>query len=51
MAYNEKLANMTRELIAQSHKNVIEKAMFGGLCFMVNDKMCGCGERKTDDSA
>ena len=40
MAYNEKLADMTRELISQSHKNVEEKAMFGGLCFMVNDKMC-----------
>jgi TfoX/Sxy family transcriptional regulator of competence genes len=39
MAFNEKLANMTRELIAQTHKNVEEKAMFGGLCFMVNDKM------------
>jgi TfoX/Sxy family transcriptional regulator of competence genes len=40
MAYNEKIANMTRELIALTHKNVQEKAMFGGLCFMVNDKMC-----------
>lgn len=40
MAYNEKLANMTRELIALTHKKVEEKAMFGGLCFMVNDKMC-----------
>ena len=40
MAYNEKLANMARELIVQTHKNVEEKAMFGGLCFMVNDKMC-----------
>ena len=40
MAYNEKLANMTRELIALSHKKVEEKAMFGGLCFMVNGKMC-----------
>lgn len=40
MAYNEKLADMTRELIALTHKNVKEKAMFGGLCFMVNDKMC-----------
>jgi TfoX/Sxy family transcriptional regulator of competence genes len=40
MAYNEKLANLTRELIAQTQKNVEEKAMFGGLCFMVNDKMC-----------
>ena len=39
MAYNETLANMTRELIAQTHRNVEEKSMFGGLCFMVNDKM------------
>ena len=40
MGYNEKLADMTRELISVTHKNVEEKAMFGGLCFMVNDKMC-----------
>lgn len=40
MAYNEKLADMTRELISLTHKKVEEKAMFGGLCFMVNDKMC-----------
>ncbi len=40
MAYNEKLANMTRELITLTQKNVEEKPMFGGLCFMVNDKMC-----------
>lgn len=40
MAYNEKLADMTRKIISLSHKNVEEKKMFGGLCFMVNDKMC-----------
>jgi TfoX/Sxy family transcriptional regulator of competence genes len=40
MPYNEKLADRTRELIALTHKNVEEKKMFGGLCFMVNDKMC-----------
>ncbi len=40
MAYNEKLANMTREIISLTHQNVEEKPMFGGLCFMVNDKMC-----------
>jgi TfoX/Sxy family transcriptional regulator of competence genes len=40
MAYNEKLADMTRELISLTHKKVEEKRMFGGLCFMVNDKMC-----------
>lgn len=43
MAYNEQLANMTRELIAQTHTHVTEKAMFDGLCFMVNEKMCEIG--------
>jgi TfoX/Sxy family transcriptional regulator of competence genes len=40
VAYNEKLATNVRELISLTHKNVEEKAMFGGLCFMVNEKMC-----------
>lgn len=40
MPYNEKLADCTREIISLTHKNVKEKRMFGGLCFMVNDKMC-----------
>lgn len=40
MSYNESLANRTREIISLTHKNVEEKKMFGGLCFMVNDKMC-----------
>ncbi len=40
MSYNEKLADRVREIISLTHKNVEEKKMFGGLCFMVNDKMC-----------
>lgn len=40
MACNEKLADRTRELIMLTHKITEEKKMFGGLCFMVNDKMC-----------
>jgi TfoX/Sxy family transcriptional regulator of competence genes len=40
MAYDEKLADRVREIITLTHKNVEEKRMFGGLCFMVNDKMC-----------
>ena len=40
MAYNEKLADQTREIISRTHKRVEEKKMFGGLCFMVNNKMC-----------
>lgn len=40
MAYNEKLADRVREIIAVTHNITEEKKMFGGLCFMVNDKMC-----------
>ena len=40
MAYNEKLADRVREIIAQHTSKIEEKKMFGGLCFMVNDKMC-----------
>jgi len=40
MAYDEKLADRAREIIALTHKNVEEKKMFGGMCFMVNGKMC-----------
>lgn len=39
MAYNEKLVNRIREKLVDI-KNVEEKNMFGGVCFMVNDKMC-----------
>jgi TfoX/Sxy family transcriptional regulator of competence genes len=40
MPYDESLADRVRSLIACTHKNIEEKRMFGGLCFMVNDKMC-----------
>lgn len=40
MAYNEKLADRVRELLSASVNTVVEKKMFGGLCFMINDKMC-----------
>ncbi len=40
MAYSEKLASRVREFIGETEKNIEEKKMFGGLCFMVNDKMC-----------
>lgn len=38
MPLNEKLAARVRELLADQPK-LEEKRMFGGLCFMVNDKM------------
>jgi len=40
MAFNENLANLVREVIARTHIRVEEKRMFGGLCFMANDKIC-----------
>jgi TfoX/Sxy family transcriptional regulator of competence genes len=41
MAYNEKLAQRVRSLMpATPATKVVEKKMFGGLCFMVDDKMC-----------
>jgi TfoX/Sxy family transcriptional regulator of competence genes len=40
MPFSEKLADRIREIIAVTHKDVEEKKMFAGLCFMVNDKMC-----------
>lgn len=39
MAYNEKLADRIRESISHL-SNVEEKQMFGGICFMVDGKMC-----------
>lgn len=40
MSYDQKLADRVREMILLTHQNIVEKAMFGGLCFIVNDKMC-----------
>jgi TfoX/Sxy family transcriptional regulator of competence genes len=40
MAYNEQLADRVREVLSVSNTKIDEKPMFGGLCFMVNDKMC-----------
>lgn len=41
MAYNEQLADRIRELLA-NEPTLVEKKMFGGVCFMLKDKMC-CG--------
>lgn len=40
MAYNEKLAERVREQIKTAGHKAEEKAMFGGLCFLVKGKMC-----------
>jgi TfoX/Sxy family transcriptional regulator of competence genes len=39
MAYNEKLNDRIREAMARLPK-VEEKYMFGGVCYMLNGKMC-----------
>jgi hypothetical protein len=41
MAYDEELAKRLRNIFDQ-RSDVVEKKMFGGLCFMVSDHMC-CG--------
>ncbi|MDB5277479.1 MAG: TfoX family protein [Ferruginibacter sp.] len=40
MLPDKQLIDRVREIIAITYKNVEEKKMFGGVCFMVNDKMC-----------
>ena len=42
MAFNEQLADRVKEILSEKKVKLSEKRMFGGLCFMVDDKMC-CG--------
>jgi TfoX/Sxy family transcriptional regulator of competence genes len=46
MSYDEKLAARIRRVLS-GRDDVVEKRMFGGLCFMVGGAMC-CGLTKTD---
>lgn len=40
MAYDEFLADRARQLLKEKSVSYVEKKMMGGLCFMVDDKMC-----------
>ncbi len=40
MAYDENLADRIRRILHDKHVPNREMKMMGGLCFMVNDKMC-----------
>lgn len=40
MAYDEHLADRLRNTLKEKNTIYIEKKMMGGLCFMVDDKMC-----------
>jgi hypothetical protein len=42
MAYNEFIADRIRRTFKENRTQFIEKKMMGGLCFMVDAKMC-CG--------
>ena len=46
MSYDENLGARIRHILAK-RTDVVEKKMFGGLCFMVGGAMC-CGLTKTD---
>lgn len=40
MAYNEELSLRVKKRLIELNSNFIEKKMFGGNTFMINDKMC-----------
>lgn len=46
MAYDERLAQRIREVLA-TRSDVVEKKMFGGLAFMLRGNMC-CGVTRDD---
>ena len=46
MAYDEKLAERVRKTL-RGKGEMLEKKMFGGLCFLLSGKMC-CGILKKD---
>ena len=40
MAYDDFLVDRIRQVLNKKHTSFEEKKMMGGLCFMVNEKMC-----------
>ena len=46
MAYNEKLAERVRKLLAR-RRGLVERKMFGGIAFMLRGNMC-CGVLNDD---
>lgn len=52
MAVNEAIIGRIRTIFFDKNIDFVEKSMFGGCCFMVDDKMC-CGthtDKKTGDN-
>lgn len=51
MAYDEFMADRVRQILKDKNANFFEKKMFGGLCYMVNDKMaCGIMYHKKNET-
>lgn len=51
MAYDELMADRMKQFFDGKKCNYFTKKMFGGLCFMVEDKMCcGCHFDKKKDT-
>ena len=46
MAFDEKLASRIR-IILKNKKNIVEKDLFGTLCFMFNGNMLCCADNKS----
>jgi hypothetical protein len=44
MAFNEQTADRIRCALFEKRTDISEKQMFGGICFMADNKMC-CGTR------
>lgn len=40
MAYDEQLADRMRRILKEKKIGFVEKKMMGGLCFLVDEKMC-----------
>ena len=40
MAYDEHLADRIKQILKESNAAFEEKKMFGGICYMVDEKMC-----------
>ncbi len=40
MAYDEHLANRIERIFAEKKTSFVAKKMMGGMCYMVDDKMC-----------
>jgi TfoX/Sxy family transcriptional regulator of competence genes len=40
MAYDEHLASRIERVLIERKANFLSKKMFGGICYMVEDKMC-----------